>query len=266
MNHRRRRLSILFTLSALLSAAAPARAVVNEYQTLELVRTYTSEAKVQATYPELFPQVETITQDDESIHLTSGKTLKAFETDPLTDQEKYRTKNFDEANPVIKHGVMRRLSNDRTFLLEAEVSVKMRESGYRQEGDIETNTLKLYNARGEFITQLPPEALSIEASPNRQYFVAYDYSEHEAVPLYFYQSDGSLLQQQIGMKYARTRYSQNGEFVVLYSNSCYAADSRRMTAHSPPGRGWGWVLDTSNHSRTNPPLAPPRRGIVGGAA
>ncbi|GAK48949.1 hypothetical protein U14_00161 [Candidatus Moduliflexus flocculans] len=65
----------------------------------------------------------------------------------------------------------------------------------------------------------------------------------------------------------RSRYVvlNNYHFLTLL-NSCYAADSRRMTAHSPPGRGWGWVLDTSNHSRTNPPLAPPRRGIVGGAA
>ena len=217
MTQKRQMIALLLS-GALLCAAAPARAVVNEYQTLELVRTYASEDEVRAAYPDLFPEVETMTQDDEWISLPNGKKLKTFETEPLTDHEKERVQNFDEANPVIKNGVMRRLSIDYTFLLEAKVSVKMRDQGYRHEGDIETKTLTLYNAGGELITQLPPEALSIETSPTRQYFVAYDYGEYGVVPLYFYQSDGTLLQQQMGIEHARIRYSQNGEFVVLYSN------------------------------------------------
>ena len=216
MTQKRQMIALLLS-GALLCAAAPAHAVVNEYQTLELVRTYASEAEVQAVYPDLFPEFETMTQDDEWISLPNGKKLKTFETEPLTDQEKERVQNFDEANPVVKNGVMRRSSRDRTFLLEADVSVIMHELGYLREGDITTKKVTLYNANGEIVTELPLEAGEIVVSPPTRDFVAYNWAEFGGPPsIYFYSREGTLLQRQEIFEQAQVRFSQNGEFVQVF--------------------------------------------------
>ena len=73
MTHAKRVLT-LFLSGALLSAAAPARAVVNEYQTLDLVRTYTSEAEFQAANAKMLREKQPIVDDGESITFLDPET------------------------------------------------------------------------------------------------------------------------------------------------------------------------------------------------
>ena len=191
-----------------------------EFKSLKLVCTYQSEEDVRKAYPEDFSTIKKITKNEEWIYL-SGRRLKTFEMEPLTDQEQQKVRKLDETAPVIKNGITRKLSPDHSFLLEAEVTVKMRESGYRHEGDVETKKLTLYNAQGEVVTQLASEVTSIRVSPDHRYFVTYTWNEYGNLSdiLYFYDIQGSLLHTQKIIERPQVEYSQNGEFVQVYSDS-----------------------------------------------
>lgn len=213
----------LLVITSFLLIAEPVLGAAQEFKTLELVRTYQSKEAVHSAYPEQFPLVEKISQNGDSFRLATPQKerLKTFEIESLTETERQTLQTSNKAEPVIKTGTMRWLSNDRTMLLEADVTVNVRESGQLQEGDVNTKTLTLYNARGEVITQLAPVVSSIEVSPTRQNFVAYTYNVYDMISdiLYFYDMNGTLLNEQKIIEEPRITYSQNGEFVQVYSDS-----------------------------------------------
>ena len=211
----------LLIITSFLLLAVSVLGADQELKTMKLVGTYQSKEEMQAAYPEQFPFVEKISPNGDSFRLAvpQKERLKTFKIESLTETERQALQTSNKAKPVIKTGTMRWLSNDRTMLFEADVTVKVRESGSLHEGDVNTKNLTLYNARGEVVTHLSPEVNMLAVSPDRQYFVAYNWKEYgEPAVLYFYAMDGTLFQKQDIIHFAQVRYSQNGEFVQVYSD------------------------------------------------
>ncbi len=210
-------------ITSLLVVTATIFGAEQEFKTLELIRTYQPKEDVHSAYPEQFPLVEKISPNGDSFQLATPQKerLRTFEIESLTETERQTLQTSNKAEPIIKNGIMRWLSNDGTMLLEADVTVNVRESGQLQEGDVSTKNLTLYNARGEVITQLPPEVNMVKASPDRQYFVAYTHNVYGLLSdkLFFYNNKGRLLNTQHILEQPQVMYSQNGEFVQVYSDS-----------------------------------------------
>ena len=214
MTHAKRVLT-LFLSGALLCAAAPARTVVQEYQTLELVRTY-SEEEIQDAYPDLFPK-PTIQDEGDVISFYAPATMQ------LVKQIK---KRFPQIVEEIKDGENTIVTahsyeyslfpTHPSLLIMAEYERKyFKETG---EDSLWPQLQKsvVYNDKGEEIIQLPLEANQIVQSPNQQFFVAFNSSEGAGEYLYFYSQDGTLVNtQKLHMEVPCISYSWNGEFIAV---------------------------------------------------
>lgn len=216
----------LLIITNLLLLAVSVLGAEQEFKTLKLVGTYQSEAEIQATYPDVFPKTNTIQVNRNEIQFVdadTGNVLKRIQTQqfsmefkkPLTEAELQQA-----SEPIIGEMVDRHLSDDKTFLVVSEGTIQRQGVDDFVEGTFHVTKNTLYNANGDVMTELPLEARMIVVSPHTRDFVAYNWAEFGGPPsIYFYSSDGTLLQRQEIFERARVRFSQNGKFITMVGDT-----------------------------------------------
>ena len=221
MTQKRQMIALLLS-GALLGAAAPARAVVQEYQTLELVRTYNSEEEVQAAYPELKPH--RIVDDGEyfSFFDPETKTLRQKikkEELILTEQEQ---QTLDRKTTIVKQGKYYTMSEQQEYLIVTGFTATIHNRDLDGRSDIQRKTL--YNAYGDAVAELPLDAEFIEPFPDHQHLLAFNLGDDpdstELHTLYFYATDGTLLTtHDVQGRYEQITFSKNGQFLGLFRHT-----------------------------------------------
>ena len=182
MTHAKRVLT-LFLSGALLSAAAPARAVVNEYQTLDLVRTYTSEAEFQAANAKMLREKQPIVDDGESITfldpetgqvLTRMKKEQAIdEIFKFTDVEKILLAAPENQTAVIKQYAIYAIAQEsHAFLMIYKCEAAFLSRTQEVASD-QCSNAAIYNHHGDKIGDLPSDTNGIVSSPKGDHFLAY---------------------------------------------------------------------------------------------
>ena len=219
MTHAKRVLTLLLS-GALLGAATPARAVVQEYQTLELVRTYTEE-EIQGAYPDLFPTPAIKDEGDViSFYDPQTKTL-------LKQLKKDRSRNVrEERNPhgdgttIWEKYVDYEISGDATFMLFTEFETgRNKETGADLEGvGAFPRKRLLYNGKGDVVAELPHEVNMIRFSPDQQNFIAFGEDEVPSEFMYFYSIDGTVLAKEKLKDSPLVKYTQQGEFLAVFDS------------------------------------------------
>ena len=215
MTHARRLLTVLMS-GALLCAAAPARAVMQEYQTLELVRTYASEAEVRAVYPELF--TKPVIKDE-------GDVINFY--DPLTNTmvkqlkkelpKVVREEKRGEQNIIIERSSGYQIAPDQSSMLYTEYEepyIKETHEGLWEDGATPQKNL-LYTHQGHVVTELSPNLNTVVVSPNQNYFVAASCGEGWCDALEFYEINGHLLKKEEINASIGITFSTNSEYVVI---------------------------------------------------
>jgi hypothetical protein len=66
---------------------------------------------------------------------------------------------------------------------------------------------------------VPPKNNSFVFSPSGEYFVSYEEAENETREMFFYRSDGTLLNKQIINIHPNVKFSGTGEYVEVFNNS-----------------------------------------------
>ena len=229
MKYARRLLTVVMS-GALLSAAAPARAVVNEYQTLELVRTYPSEADFQAANANMLRAKHPIVDDGQTISFIdpdTGNVLKQITREQTIDEiyalSAEEQAQIVEGNSITKPYVDYMLPNlgYPTVLVANEVEINIHRPDERGAGsDWKYVKQSVYNRNGEKIVELPPDANQVVGAPNGDSFLAYfdNLEESPGEFMYFYNVTGQLLNK-LHFPHAmlNVRYSWNSEYLALYN-------------------------------------------------
>ena len=173
MTHAKRVLTLLLS-GALLCAAAPARAVVQEYQTLELVRTYNTEEEVQAAYPDLFPP-KLIEDTGNHINFLDPQTKQPLKQLSKQPSQILREELTENDTIIWERTYQYQISEDQAFLVETEWEGGRLKSGSADPADLRGEPVKrtLYNTKGEVVTQLLSDMNFVQLSPNKQYFYAW---------------------------------------------------------------------------------------------
>ena len=229
MTQKRQMIALLLS-GALLGAAAPARAVVNEYQTLELVRTYASEEEFQAANEKMLREKHPIVDDETFIKFIdpeTGNVVKQIKKEQTYDElmaslAKPELQQIDPNNPqsLIKTFYEYEIpssSGSRSYLHILEYQIRLSE---RDEIDNE-QTVKastLYNRLGEKVVDLPFDVNKVVVATDENTFIAYqDDLLNPGDFLYFYQTDGVLLKK-VAFPHLLVNftYSANGKFVALH--------------------------------------------------
>lgn len=152
-------------------------------KTLELVRTYHSEAEFQTANAKLLRANKPIVDDGESIKFfdpETGQLLKQMkkektrESIAFTEAERAKLTNSSNTEPVVKHAMSYYIPKQGpSYLLVSEYEIKT----YHLDGEGGPNyhikNITLYNSRGERIMDMPSYTNLITSSPNKESFVAY---------------------------------------------------------------------------------------------
>ena len=216
MTHAKRVLTLF--LSGALLCAAPARAVVNEYQTLDLVRTYASEAEVQAAYPDLFP-TQTINDDGKTINFYDQHSRSLIKQLQKKSPEVLREENTENDTIIWEKSYHYQISDDHAFLIETEWESGRLKSGIADPAELRGTPTKciLYNSIGESIAQLDPYMNIVSLSPDKQHFLVMGADEEIFPFVYLYAIDGTLLKTFEFEGAGSASFSENGEFIEARS-------------------------------------------------
>ena len=197
-----------------------------ESKKLELVRTYQSEEEYRSANTKLLDEKKQIVDDGEFIKFMNPETReirKQFQKEkvkPLSEEEKQQLRH---QKSIIRERLMYIIVGDHNYLMQIEYLQRfhhIEEFEYTEYPDIEITNRVLYNANGDKVANLPmdSDSLHIEASPTSQYFFTYGLDEEGGQHgLYFYSSNGTLLKKLDMDGMGKITYSQNGEFVVIFS-------------------------------------------------
>ena len=230
MTHAKRVLT-LFLSGALLCAAAPARAVVDDYQTLELVRTYASEEEFQAANAKMLREKHPIVDDGEFITFLdpeTGNVLKQIKKEQtfeemmanLTETERQQMADPENTKTLIKtfQEYLIPSYGSSPYLQIREYETVISE---HQEGESNQKLIKstVYNRQGEAILNLPLDVNAIALAPNEEHLIGYSTSlVNPGESLYFYDIQGKLLQKQpFPSILLNINFSSNGECIAIHS-------------------------------------------------
>ena len=229
MTQKRQMIALLLS-GALLGAAAPARAVVNEYQTLELVRTYASDEEFRAANEKMLREKHPIVDDGTFIKFIdpeTGNVLKQIKKEQTFEEmmaNLTETERQQMADPVNPQTFVKRFNNyfipssyeSEPYLQVVEYKTAISEH-VEGEGYDKLLSSTIYNRQGERVIDLPLDVDRITLAPNQHDFVAH--TVDPVTPgevLYFYTDNGKTVKKvPFPHGYLDIHYSADSEYLAL---------------------------------------------------